>query len=248
MRKKLEKYIKIAGGIVILGISLLVYQWVTPESFLPYEGQTAGQEELEANPMEDYAGKPAGETIPRLTGKDDFEELIHGGYATITTDELIPTGIYGLISQEAYRTLQRGAIRVGGGIRRKTNTVEWAKKWPLMDAQHYQEYYLVRLPDSTYVLALFSPAEERGLRAKGEITLPIGRKETVRNEARPLLADVCSKYEAESVYYLFMLDQAWMEEKGGIRFILRLLPAAGVFFILAAGWIMMVEKVFGTED
>ena len=248
MRKKLEKYIKFAGGIVILGISLLVYQWVSPESFLAYEGQVVELKELQANPIEDYAGKPAGESIPRLTGKDEFEQLRHKGYATITTDEIIPTGIYGLISQEAYNILQKGVVRVGGRVRRKTNIVEWAKRWPLMDAQYYQEYYLVRLPDSTYILALLSPGIEKEFRTKGEITLPIGRKETIRNEVRTLFTDICSKYEVEPVYYLFMVDNAWIEEKRGILFILRFIPAAGVFFILASGWVMIMGKIFHIED
>lgn len=248
MRKKLENFIKFVGGLAILGISMLVYQWVTPESFLPYEEQAVELEEIKVNPLEDYAGKPPGETIPKLAGKDEWEQLIHGGYAAVSTDELIPTGIYGLLSQEAYHTLREGAVRIGGRIRRKTNTVEWATRWPLNDAQYYQEYYLVRLPDSTYILALLSPGVERELRRKGEITLPIGRKETIRNEVRTLFTEACSTYEVEAVYYLHMVDNAWMEEKRGMRFALRLIPAAGVFFLLAAGWVLMIGKVFHTED
>lgn len=246
MREKLKKFIELVGGVIILFTSMLVYQEVKPESFLSYEEQAAELEEIKTNLRTDYVGKPAGETIPRLESQEEFERLIHEGYATITTDELIPTGVYRLLSWRAFDIVREwGKI---GHVRKKRNTVSWETKWPLSDAVHYQEFYLARLSDSTHVLTVLSPGIERELREKGEITLPVGRKDTVYNKGRKLLSAICSEYEADPVYYLHMTDNTWLEEQEGIRVALRFIPAAAVFFLLIAGLKWMTEKLFSKGD
>lgn len=82
-------------------------------------------------------------------------------------------------------------------------------KGPALRAEAYQEYYLVKLPDSTYVLAQFGGVFAGKIKKEEKITLPIGQRRTVPDKARQYLTDICREYGADTTYMLYMVDDAW---------------------------------------
>ena len=75
-------------------------------------------------------------------------------WVTITTEEIVGTYVYRLKPWVDPYSLTR--VRTSGG--RSVSTGRRAPettKGPALRAEAYQEYYLVKLPDSTYVLAQF---------------------------------------------------------------------------------------------
>lgn len=81
----------------------------------------------------------------------------------------------------------------------------------VISVEYYQEYYLVKLPDRTYILAQFSDVYRDRLTADGSVTLPIGAKKTTSSAAREYLASICEEYDAGKIFSLYMIDDTWQK-------------------------------------
>lgn len=162
-------------------------------------------------------------------------------WVTITTEEIVGTYVYRLKPWVDPYSLTR--VRTSGG--RSVSTGRRAPettKGPALRAEAYQEYYLVKLPDSTYVLAQFGGVFAGKIKKEEKITLPIGQRRTVPDKARQYLTDICQEYGADMTYMLYMVDDAWGEEKDFTLFLLRFGAAAGVFFLLSVGLVLTLNK------
>ena len=144
---------------IVVGVSMIIgfwfYQRFNPEIFMGQEGEVIGQQEINANPTGNYAGKTAGQGILHLTGKEEAEQLGNTQWVTITTEEIVGTDVYRLKPWVDPYSLTRARTSGGRSVSTGRRAPE-TTKGPALRAEAYQEYYLVKLPDSTYVLAQFS--------------------------------------------------------------------------------------------
>ena len=76
-------------------------------------------------------------------------------WVTITTEEIVGTDVYRLKPWVDPYSLTRARTFGGRSVSTGRRALETTKE-PALRAEAYQEYYLVKLPDSTYVLAQFS--------------------------------------------------------------------------------------------
>lgn len=191
-------------------IAFLVFRNLDMETFIKPDDTPVTAAQIAASPSEDYAGKTAGDDIPRLSGIEDFKDMIGKDYATVEAVEVIPTGIYGLKSWvNPYEITKRRNSR--GRLVSTDQRAPDATDSIVISAEYYQEYYLVRLPDQTYILAQFSDAYRDRLAAEGSVTLPIGIKKTTSNAAREYLESICDEYGAGNIFSLYMIDDTWQK-------------------------------------
>ena len=113
----------------------------------------------------------------------------------------------------------------------------------VISVEYYQEYYLVKLPDRTYILTQFSDIYRDRLTADGSVTLPIGVKKTTSSAAREYLASICDEYEAGNIFSLYMIDDTWQKSYENTFFIIKLVISIVVFFLLAIIMLLIFFKV-----
>ena len=231
-------------GIVVfcMVIAFLVFRNLNMETFIKPDDTPVTAAQIAASPSENYMGKTAGDDIPRLSGIEDFEGMIGKDYATVETVEVIPTGIYGLKSwvnpYEITRIRNSSGRLVSTGQRAPDATDSI-----VISAEYYQEYYLVRLPDQTYILAQFSDVYRDRLAAEGSVTLPIGIKKTTSSAAREYLASICEEYDAGKIFSLYMIDDTWQKSHENTFFLIKLVISTVVFFLLAIIMLLIFFKV-----
>ncbi len=242
MKTKIVKVIQILFVAASMVAGFLFYQRFSPEAFLMPKEEIIGEAQIQADPSESYTGKTAGEGIPHLSGIAEYDQLGTYDYVSVTTDEIISTDVYGLKPWVDPYSLTR--MRLSGG-----HTVSTGRRAPevreglAVRAEAYQEYYLIRLPAAGYCLAQFSEACVRQLNQEGEVTLPIGKKQTTSKEARKYLEDMGNAYEADTSYVLYMVDDDWGEENHFRLFLIRFGASVGVFLVLAVALLLLLEKI-----
>lgn len=71
-----EKVITAVAVILGLVIAFFVYQNFYPEDFMEKDETTITMSDIEKNKSVSYTGHPAGEDIPRISGKEEFEDIL----------------------------------------------------------------------------------------------------------------------------------------------------------------------------
>lgn len=247
MQTKIIKTIQFILVAASMAAGFLFYQRFQPELLMKPEGEIIGMAQINANPIGNYSGKTAGEDVPHLNRIEELEQLSSNAYVSVTTGEMISTDVYGLKPWVDPYSLTK--VRSSGG--RMVSTGRRAPavtKGPAVRAEAYQEYYLIRLADSGYCFAQVSAAYAWQLKEGEELTLPIGQKRATSNEERRYLEEMGNAYGADTSYLLYMVDDEWGEENHFTLFLIRFGASAGVFFVLATGLLLLLGKVFPTED
>lgn len=223
-------------------IAFLVFRNLDMETFIKSDGTPVTAAQIAEAPSEDYAGKTAGDDIPRLSGIKDFKDMIGKDYATVEAVEVIPTGVYGLKSWvNPYEITKRRNSR--GRLVSTGQRAPDATDSIVISAEYYQEYYLVKLPDQTYILAQFSDVYRDRLATEGSVTLPIGVKKTTSNAAREYLESICDEYGASNIFSLYMIDDTWQKSHENTFFIIKLVISIVVFFLLAIFMLLIFFKL-----
>lgn len=118
-------------------LAFLTYQGIAPEKFIKSDSTHL-----------------AGEDTPRLSGREEFEALVGTDPVTVEPEEVVATGVYGLKPWVNPSKITRTAMPNGRTVntgRRAPDATDNA----ITAVEHYQEFYLIRLPDQTYILAQF---------------------------------------------------------------------------------------------
>lgn len=224
--KKAIPYILV---IISLLAAFLVFQRVNPEWLFKQDGPPVTLTQISKNIAAHYAGQTAGADIPRLTGSQEFDTILDTQYVTAEPSKVIATGIYGL------KPWVDSHARTTGGSWRHT------RKTPLPEVTSiymespgdYLEYYLIQLPDGTYIPAQFSDTYRRDIDRGKKITLPIGVKKGNGNLTKSYLGKICEQYDASPASTLYMVDDTWYQEHDFTFFLIKLGVAAVVFFVAA---------------
>ena len=157
--------------IALVCAALVCLNW-NPEPFLKGKEQPVTLSDIEQNLTTDFNGFPAGEDIPRLTSAEDFSETIYlSDYVTAEPVGIVETGISSLKPWEDHYYTQRVKGRATGRQIRQPEII--SSGWDLLGS--YQPYYLLELPDHTYIVAQIPPETAKAIE-KGESVLSVRRQ------------------------------------------------------------------------
>ncbi len=230
--------------IALVCATLFCLNW-NSEPLLKGKEQPITQSDIEQNLITDFNGFPAGEDIPRLTGAEDFSEIIYlSDYVTAEPVGIVETGISSLKPWEDHYYTQRVKGRVTGRrIRRPEIT---SSGWDLLGS--YQPYYLLELPDHTYIVAQIPQETAKAIERGKSVTLPIGQKVSMTNAAQNELSTICEEYGADMDGVFYAVNDKWQEEHQFILFLSRFGVAALLWFVLAVGLTLAGWKLFKSEE
>ena len=220
---------EVAIVIVSFILAFMVYQKIDPEKIIKPD-----------------SAQMAGEDTPRLSGRDEFEALVGTNPVTAEPEEVVATGVYGLKPwvdpYKIARTTMPNGRRVSTG-RRAPDATDSA----IMAVEHYQEFYLIRLPDQTYILAQFGRMYREEIERGGPVTLPEGIKKTVSAEAQKCLKEICEAYGADSSCVLYMIDDEWQQRHDFLFFMIKLGIAVAVFFAVGIPLFAFCSRITGVK-
>lgn len=231
--------INVVCTVIGLVAAYFVFQNLHPENWMnKYDDVITVQDTKELS-SEEFVGHPAGDDIPRISGKDEFDEL-HSTteYVTVEPVGIVETGLVGLKPwTDPYKN-----TRTGKKLRDKVMGAGWDYEGK------YIPYYLLECPDGTYILAQIPDSYAKAI-AKGEsVTLPVGYKKTSAVSYQSL-TKICEEYGASTdVFYCF--DEAWYGKNDTTILIIRAAAAVITLFALGTVLIIVCGKVFRvkTED
>lgn len=219
--------VEVAIVIVSLILAFMVYQKIDPEKFIKPD-----------------SSQMAGEDTPRISGREEFVALVGTDPVTAEPEEVIATGVYGLKPwvdpYKIARTTMPNGRTVSTG-RRAPDATDSA----VMAVEHYQEFYLIRLPDQTYILAQFGRMYREEIERGGSVTLPAGVKKPVSAGAQKYLKEICEAYGADSSCVLYMIDDEWQQRHDFQFFIIKLGIAAAVFFAVGIPLFLFFNRITG---
>lgn len=226
--------------------ALLFLNW-NPEALFRQEETPVTVSDIEQGGTEDFTGSVAGADIPRLTSAADFSEILYDlDYVTAEPVGIVPTGVYSLKPWVSHYNTHTYKGRTTTGSRRAEVSTSGLAGLDILG--NYNQYYLLELPDHTYILAQI-PEKEADAIAKGEsVTLPIGQKVGMTDTARNHLAAVCGEYGADMDGVFYAFDNEWQGEHHTTLLLLRFGAAALLWFVLAVGLTLAGNRIFRVEE
>ena len=239
MNDKLERVLECVAVIAAILISVFV------SGILPYETILKGEKDpvtlamTENGLPENYIGKPAGDDIPRIENAEIWENTRQTSYVTIEPIGIISTG-FG--NRHPWVSASTNANRRGGPRRRAD------VKYTVLDVlDEYGEYYLLQLPDESYILAQMSSDYARKIMAGKEITLPVGRKSPAHSQVLANIASLCDEYDVNTKGVFYCVDDKWNEEHSTMLLFIRIGVIAVMTFVIGVILIMLIDKFIEKE-
>ncbi|MDE7016496.1 MAG: hypothetical protein K2P65_02825 [Lachnospiraceae bacterium] len=239
MKKKLVKFLEFVAVIVSLIISFFVVKSIGVESILRGKEEQVTLAMTEDGFPEDHIGMPAGDDIPRITDAATWEDTWQTSFVTIESSNVIPTGIgsrHPWIS--AYSNTRRG------GQRHRPDVSNMA--FDVLD--EYAEYFLLQIPDGSYILAQMPSDVARKLKAGKEVTMPIGRKSSVHQQALTNIADLCSEYNVNTDGVFYCFNDEWNESHYLIVQLIRIGGCLLMTLVIGSILITIIGKAFKVKD
>lgn len=235
MKKKLKKFLEFVAVIISLIIAVLVAKDLPVESMLRGKEEPVTLAMTEEGLPEDYIGMPAGDDIPRIENAEEWEDTWQTSYVTVEPEAIIPTGVGTRHPWvDAYSS---GSRR--GGPRYRADVSDMA--FDIFG--EYGEYFLIQLPDQSYILAQMSIDDARALKAGKKITLPIGRKSGVYQQAIKNIEDICQNYDVNTDGIFYCINDKWNEEHSMLVQMVRIGIGFLITFVLGVILITIVDKI-----
>lgn len=233
--KKLIKVLEFASVIVAIIIGVVVAKNIPMESILKGEGTAVTLSTIEGGLPEECIGEPAGDDIPRIENVETWENTWQTSYVTVEPIGIIPTGIgnrHPWVS--AYTTATRRHPS-----RRRADVTRMA-----VDVfDEYGEYFILQLPDESYILAQMPIDDARKLKSGQSITLPIGRKTAVDRQVLANITELCEEYSVNTDGVFYCIDDAWNEDHSSILQLARIGIVILTTIVVGSILITGVEKV-----
>lgn len=241
--KKTNMIATVSVLIALIGAALLFFNW-NPEALFKLNEPMVSMSDIEQNITTDFTGSPAGPDIPRLTGAEDFSEIIYlADYVTAEPVGIVQTGISSLSPWEDHYYTQRVKGRATGRQIRLPEITSSGWDFP----GSYQPYYLLELPDHTSYRGTNS-AEQRRQSKREKASLCLCQKVSMTSAARNELSSICAEYGADMDGVFYAFNDKWQEEHQFILLLLRFGAAALLWFVLVAGLIWAGCKLFKIEE
>lgn len=210
------------------------------EALLQQEKMPVTMSDISQVCAENFIGSVAGEDIPRLTSAEEFSKILSTNYVTAEPIGIVPTGVYSLKAWGSHFN-----THVYNGRTSKQNRRAEVRRSGFAVQEHYNQYYLLELPDHSYILAQVPQTVATALAKGKSITLPIGQKVGMLDTARNYLSSICEEYKADMDGVLYTFDNEWQEEHDFTLFMLRFGVAAVFWLVLSVGLTLVGRKIFG---
>lgn len=239
LKKQLFFYIIVFISFII---SFIVYLNIHPENWLKRKEKKITLEDIQEKSLKSYIGLNAGNNIPKLSGKKEFEALSSNKYVTALTSNIIPTGVYRRKNWIKEKSTKK--VRNSNGNLRIINT-----RNPLITTntflaiENYHEYYLIQLPDNSYILALLENNYINKIKQGKQLLLPIGIKRKISSKATHYLEKICNQYNASNQYSLYTIDDTWYNKHKSTIFFIRFGIAFGIFLVLSISMVLIIPKL-----
>ena len=239
MKEKFVKVLEFVMVIISLIAAVLVAKDFGIESILRGKEEPVTLAMAKENLTEDCIGMPAADDIPRIEDVQTWDDASILDLVTIEPTDIIPTGIGSRNTWvSAYSTSRRGRVQP------RPSVSETAFDF----AGDYAEYYIIKLPDESYILAQMSIDDARKLKAGKAVTLPIGRKIDVFSQALPKMKDLCEEYNVYTDGVFYCINDKWNESHSFLVFIIRFGIGALTAIVLGAILITVVDKIFKMKE
>lgn len=238
--KTLVKVLEFVAVIAALAIAVLVTMNISVESLLKGKEEAVTLAMTEEGLLEDYIGKPAADDIPRIENAQMWEEAWSTSCLTVEPLDIVSTGIgarYSWVS--AYTSAGRR-----GGSRKRADVTNMA----LDILGEYGEYYFIKLPDESYIMAQMPKDDARKLKAGGKVTLPVGRKNPADSRVVSRIEDLCQEYNVNTENVFYCIDDQWNEGHSLIVQFLRLGIGAVITLVLGTVLITILHKALKVKD
>lgn len=236
-----KKIVDVVSVIIALVIAVYAARNVGLEYLLRGTEEPVTLAMAEETYAEAVTGLPAAEDIPRIENQEQWEEQGEFSGVTIEPVDIISTGVgsrHPWVPEYKRKTSRRTRNRVIPAVS--------DMKWDLFD--EYAEYYLLQLPDESYILAQIAQEDVKKLKVGKAITLPVGRKVQVLSQAQKELSEICAEYDVSADYSFYSINDNWNEEHEVLMQIIRLILGIIVCFVLAMGLITVLYKIFRLEE
>lgn len=240
MKNKIAKFFEYASVIVALIIAVLVTKNLGIESMMRSKEEPVTLAMTEDGLPEDFIGMPAADDIPRIEDAQAWEDAWQTSYITIEPLSIIPTG-YG--TRHPWVSAYTNAGRRGGPRKRAEVT---NMTFDILD--EYGEYFLVELPDGSYILAQISEDDARKLKSGKQIALPIGRKSPVDSRILSSISDLCDEYDVNTENVFYCINDAWKESHELTLLLIRIGVAILTAIVLGTIFITIIDKIFKVKD
>lgn len=238
--KKVATYVLITMSLVI---AVIFYFWFDLESILwnSNKAETVSKEQIENNRGTSYIGKKAGEGIPSIKTKAEWEDVLNEvDYVTVTPKSVVKTDVYSLAKWADHYTKPTKTTRS-----RKRSEVQ---KTGFDISANYTPYYIIELEDGSHILCQMNRGIANKIKKGEKVELPIGRKIGFLKQAKDLLEPICDKMEAPTDYVLYTIDDKWEKDNEDMIFFVKLAISVVIFFALAVGLQLIVDKAFFDEE
>ena len=240
MKKKLAKALEFIAVVAALVCGVLVGRNIGVESILRGKEEPVTLAMTEDGLQDDFVGLPAGNDIPRVTSAEEWDNTWASSCVTIEPVSVISTGIGARYSWvPAYTNASRR-----GGARKKAEVTRMA----LDVLGEYGEYFILQLPDQSYILAQISKDDARKLKAGKAVTLPVGKKGGVHRQVLANITDLCEEYNVNTEGVFYCINDKWNESHHIMLQLIRIGIALGTTLVLGTILIMIVDKVFKVKD
>lgn len=229
--------------IALVCAALLFINW-NPEALFQSDEPPVSISDIEQNSTADFTGSPASADIPRLNGAEDFAETnFEVEYVTVEPVGIVPTEVSSLKPWVSHYNTHTYRGRTTTGSRR-----EEVRTSGFDLLVNYLPYYLLELPDHTYILAQIPQESVKAIEQGESVTLPIGQKIGMTDTARNHLSDICEEYEADMDGVFYAFDNEWQEEHHSALLLVRFGAAALLWFVLAVGLTLIGWKLFKSKE
>ncbi len=240
MKKLVVKALEGASVIVALVIGVILMNTISVESMLRGKEEPVTLAMTEDGLQDDFVGLPAGDDIPRVTSAEEWDNTWASSCVTIEPVSVISTGIGARYSWvPAYSNAGRR-----GGARKKADVTRTS----LDVLGEYGEYFILQLPDQSYILAQISKDDARKLKAGKAVTLPVGKKGGVHRQVLANITDLCEEYDVNTDGVFYCINDQWNESHHIMLQLIRIGIALGTTLVLGTILIMLVDKILRVKD
>ena len=240
MKKIIVKALEFAAVIAAIIVGVIVVRNIGVESILRGKEAAVSLARTEEGIYEDFIGLPAGDDIPRVTSAEEWEDTLSVSCVTVEPINIIPTGVGARSAWvDAYSNSGRR-----GGPRRRADVMNMS----LDILGEYSEYFLLQLPDQSYILAQISADDARKLKA-GKITaLPVGTKGGVHRQVLSNITELCEQYDVNTEGLFYCINDQWNADHYLTVQLARLGIGAVVVLVLGTILITIIDKIFKAKD
>lgn len=211
------------------------------ESILRRKEEPVTLAKAEEGLVDDSIGMPAGDDIPRIENAQIWEDTWWDiSCITIEPIGIIPTGV----------GVRHPWVSAYQNSRKRGNRKRPDISYMILDVfDEYGEYYLLQLPDKSYILAQIPIDYVWKIKLGQDITLPIGKKHAANNQILSRISELCDQYHVDTTEGVFYcINDEWNEKHSMMLGFARFGIGFVIMLVFGTIFITIIHKVFRVKD